>query len=133
MATATASAVPTPLASVRSFLSEKHGLLIGGRFAPSADGRTFSVENPAQERPIAQVAQGGAVDIDRAVAAARKAFEQGPWRRMNPSERQRLLWKLAERIEELGEEFAQIESLDNGKPLTIARAADVALTVDHFR
>src|SRR5262245_36795293 len=133
MATATASAIPTPLASVRSFLSEKHGLLIGGRFAPAADGKTFSVENPAQERSIAQVAQGGAADIDKAVAAARRAFEQGPWRRMNPSERQRLLWKLADRIEELAEDFAQIESLDNGKPLTIARAADVALTVDHFR
>ena len=133
MATATASAVPAPLASVRSFLSEKHGLLIGGRFAPAADGRSFSVENPAQERSIAQVAQGGAADVDRAVAAARRAFEQGPWRRMNPSERGRLLWKLADRIEELSEEFAQIESLDNGKPLVVARAADVALTVDHFR
>jgi phenylacetaldehyde dehydrogenase len=133
MATATASAVPSPLPSVKSFLSEKHGLLIGGRFVPAADGRTFTVENPAQERSIAQVAQGGAADIDRAVAAARRAFEKGPWRRTNPSERARLLWKLADRIEELSEEFAQLESLDNGKPLTIARAADVALTVDHFR
>src|SRR5262245_58808852 len=103
MATATASAIPTPLASVRSLLSEQHGLLIGGRFAPAADGKTFSVENPAQERPIAQVAQGGAADIDKAVAAARRAFE-GPWRRTNPSERQRLLWKLADRIEELAED-----------------------------
>jgi phenylacetaldehyde dehydrogenase len=132
MATATASAVPAPLPSVRSFLSEKHGLLIGGRFVPAADGRSFTVENPAQERSIAQVAQGGAADIDRAVAAARRAFE-GPWRRSNPSERARLLWKLADRIEELADEFAQLESLDNGKPLTIARAADVALTIDHFR
>jgi len=133
MATASASSIPTPLASVRSFLSEKHGLLIGGRFVPAQDGRSFAVENPAQERSIAQVAQGGAADVERAVTAARRAFDQGPWRRMNPSERGRLLWKLADRIEELSEEFAQLESLDNGKPLTIARAADVALTVDHFR
>jgi phenylacetaldehyde dehydrogenase len=133
MATASASSLPTPLPSVRSFLSEKHGLLIGGRFAPAAEGQSFDVENPAHERSLAHVARGGPEDIDRAVAAARRAFEQGPWRRMNPSERGRLLWKLADRIEALAEEFAQLESLDNGKPLTIARAADVALTVDHFR
>src|SRR5262245_53186085 len=133
MATASASPIPAPLASVQSFLSAKHGLLIDGRFAPAAEGKTFAVENPAQERAIAQVAQGGAADVERAVAAARRAFDAGPWRRMNPSERGKLLWKLADRIEALAEEFAQLESLDNGKPLTVARAADVALTVDHFR
>jgi phenylacetaldehyde dehydrogenase len=71
--------------------------------------------------------------VDLAVAAARRAFEEGPWRRLNPSERGRLLWALADRIEAHAEEFAQLECLDNGKPLAVARAADVALTVDHFR
>jgi phenylacetaldehyde dehydrogenase len=67
------------------------------------------------------------------VKAARLAFQDGPWRRMNPSERGQLLWKLADLIEAHTEEFAQLESLDNGKPLVVARAADVAMTIDHFR
>jgi phenylacetaldehyde dehydrogenase len=133
MANAVSPSIPEPLPSVRSFLADKHGLLIDGRFVPAAEGRSFGVENPAQERPLAQAAQAGPEDVGRAVAAARRAFEHGPWRRMNPAERGRLLWKLADRIEALGEEFAQLESLDNGKPLAVARAADVALTVDHFR
>ena len=91
------------------------------------------MENPATEASIAQVAKGGSEDIDRAVKAARLAFEDGPWRRINPSERGQLLWKLADLIEAHTEEFAQLESLDNGKPLVVARAADVALTIDHFR
>ncbi len=124
---------PVVLDNVQSFLQEKQGLLIGGRFSPAADGETFTVENPATEEVIAHVARGRARDVDRAVETARKAFDDGPWRRMGPSERGRLLWSLADRIEEHAEEFAQLESLDNGKPLTVARAADVALTVDHFR
>lgn len=127
------SAVPPILESVASFLSEKHELLIGGRWMPAASGESFAVEDPSSERKIAEVARGGPVDIDRAVKSARMAFEDGPWRRMPPSERGRLLWKIADRIEERGEEFAQLESLDNGKPLGVARAADVALTVDHIR
>ncbi len=128
-----ASAVPQILDTVSAFLGEKHGLLIGGRSLPAASGETFAVENPAREQRLAEVARGGPEDIDRAVAAARRAFEEGPWSRMNPSERGRLLWELADRIERNSEEFAQLESLDNGKPLAVARAADVALTVDHFR
>jgi len=128
-----ASSAPRVLASVAAFLQEKHGLLIGGRFGPAADGETFAVENPAREEAIARVARGGARDVDRAVEAARRAFEEGPWRRTNPSERGILLWRLADAIEAHAEEFAQLESLDNGKPLSVARAADVALTVDHFR
>ena len=129
----TATAIPETHSAVQSFLDEKHGLLIGGRFVPAASGETFAVENPAREDTIAHVARGGAEDIDRAVKAARRAFDEGRWRRSNPSERGKLLWRLADLIEEHGEEFAQLESLDNGKPLVVARAADVALTVDHFR
>jgi len=128
-----APAIPEPLDSVKSFLGGSHQLLIGGRWQPSASGETFPVEDPATEEVIAHAAKGGAEDVDRAVRAARRAFEEGPWRRMNPSVRGRLLWRIADLIEEHGEELAQLESLDNGKPLTIARAADVALTVDHFR
>ncbi len=126
-------AAPAILDSVSSFLTEDHGLLIGGRWLPAATGETFAVENPARENTIANVARGGAEDVQRAVAAARRAFEASAWRRMNPSARGQLLWRLADRIEAQAEEFAQLESLDNGKPLAVALAADVALTVDHFR
>lgn len=126
-------AAPAILDSVSSFLTEDHGLLIGGRWQPAASGETFSVENPAQENTIANVARGDGEDVKRAVAAARRAFEDSAWRRMNPSARGQLLWRLADRIEAQAEEFAQLESLDNGKPLAVALAADVALTVDHFR
>lgn len=122
-----------PLDSVTSFLAEKHQLLIGGRWLPAASGESFAVENPARETVIAHVARGGSEDIDHAVRAARVAFEEGAWRRITPSERGQLLWKLADLIETRSEEFAQLETLDNGKPLAVARAADVALTVDHFR
>jgi len=123
----------TILDTVSSFLDAKHQLLIGGRWVPAATGESFAVENPAQETTIARVARARAADVDRAVAAARRAVEEGPWRHTNPSERGQLLWKLADLIERHTEEFAQLESLDNGKPLSVARAADVALTVDHFR
>ena len=80
-----------------------------------------------------QVAEGDKADIDAAVKAARKAFDGGPWARMTASERGRLIWKLADLLEEHTEEFATLETLDNGKPLTVARAADVPLAVDMFR
>ena len=111
-----ASTVQT-LDSVNSFLGEKHGLLIGGRWSPSASNETFGTENPSTEATLAQVARGGTEDIDRAVQTARQAFESGAWPRMNPSERGQLLWKLADLVEANAEEFAQLESLDNGKPL----------------
>jgi len=128
-----ATAIPEILDTVTSFLEEEHQLLIGGRWVPAESGETFTVENPSRENTIARVAKGGAADVNAAVNAARRAFEEGPWRRTNPTERSQLLWKLADLVERHTEEFAQLESLDNGKPLATARAADVALTVDHFR
>jgi len=126
-------AAPAILQSVSEFLGEQHGLLIDGQWRPAHSGAQFEVENPAQEKQIARVAQSGSEDIDLAVAAARRALEGRDWARMNPSQRGQLLWRLADAIEARTEEFAQLESLDNGKPLSVARAADVALTVDHFR
>lgn len=119
---------------VQAFLPRQHQLLIGGEWVAASSGETFSVENPASEAEISQVAKGGKADVDRAVAAARKAFHRNStWRKMTPSERGKLLWKLADAVEARADDFAQLESLDNGKPVMVARGADVALTIDHFR
>jgi phenylacetaldehyde dehydrogenase len=119
---------------VRQFVAGRtRRMLIDGEWVASASGKTFTTVDPATETPLAEVPAGEKEDVDRAVRAARRAFEGGPWRRMTPSERGRALWKLADLIEARTEEFAQLETLDNGKPLAVARAADVPLVVDHFR
>jgi phenylacetaldehyde dehydrogenase len=118
---------------VSSFLGEPRKMLIGGKWVEAASGKTFATFDPATGEVLAQVAEGEGEDIDRAVKAARKAFEAGAWRRMSPSERGRVIWKLADLLEAHTEEFAQLETLDNGKPITVSRAADVPLSVDLFR
>ena len=100
-------------------------------------GRRFRQDvptyNPATGEVLANVAEGDKEDINRAVAAARAAFDTGPWSKITPSQRGKLIWKLADLIEQHAEEFAQLESLDNGKPLAIARIADIPGTIDMFR
>jgi phenylacetaldehyde dehydrogenase len=118
---------------VLQFLARPGRLMIDGAWVESASGETFAVVDPATGDEVAQVARGTAQDIDAAVVAARRAFESGPWRRMTPSDRGRLVWKLGDLIEQHAETLAQLETLDNGKPLAIARAADVALAADQFR
>ncbi|CAE6388437.1 aldehyde dehydrogenase family protein [Paenibacillus sp. GCM10023250] len=108
-------------------------LFINGQFVPSAEGKTFVSYNPATGKPLARVHEGKEEDINRAVAAARRAFDSGPWRTMSASERGRLLFKLADLIEANREELAQLESLDNGKPIRETRTADLPLAIDHFR
>ena len=119
--------------NLTTFLNQPKRLLIYGEWTDSASGKTFETFNPATGEPLACVAEGDRADIDRAVKAARKAFESGPWPKLSPSERGRLLWKLGDLLEEHLEEFAELESLDNGKPLSVARVADVPLAVDLFR
>lgn len=118
---------------VSKFLSQPLKLLIGGKWVESASGQTFDVLNPATGDVITHVASGDHEDIDRAVKAARHAFLGGPWSRLTVSERGRLIWKLADLLETHLEEFAELESLDNGKPISVARVADVPLAVDIFR
>ncbi|HEY7850790.1 MAG TPA: aldehyde dehydrogenase family protein [Ktedonobacterales bacterium] len=108
-------------------------MLIGGQWVAAASGKTFETYNPATGQVLAQVAEGDAEDINRAVAAARKAFESGPWPKMTPSQRGRLLWRVAELIEQHADELALLETLDNGKPIKYSKASDVPLTADHFR
>jgi len=132
MATA-ASVSPAMDPFVSSFITRKHKLLINGKWVEAVSGKTFPTYDPAKGDVLSQVAEGDREDIDRAVKAARTAFETGPWSKMSPSQRGRLIWKLGDLLEKHGEEFAQLESLDNGKPLSIARVADVPLAADHFR
>ncbi|MFY9730732.1 MAG: aldehyde dehydrogenase family protein [Candidatus Acidiferrales bacterium] len=118
---------------VTSFVGKKQKMLINGKWVEAASGKTFPTYNPATGEVLSHVAEGDGEDIDRAVKAARAAFEKGPWSKISPSERGRMMWRLADLIEKHTEEFAQLESLDNGKPLKIARIADLPLAVDHFR
>jgi len=118
---------------VTSYISKNRKMLINGQWVEAASGKTFPTYNPATGEVLARVAEGDRQDIDRAVTAARAAFETGPWSKMTPSERGRLIWKLGDLLEQNLEEFAELEMLDNGKPLKIARVADVPLAVDLFR
>src|SRR6202162_3648323 len=118
---------------VAEFIDKPRKMLVHGRWVNAASGKTFPTYNPATGAVLAQVAEGDREDINQAVKAARKAFDNGPWRRMTASERGRLIWKPADLLEQHTEEFGYIESLDNGKPLNIAKAADVPLAVDLFR
>ena len=107
--------------------------LIDGQWVDAVGGRTFETINPATTDVIAQVAEGDAADVDKAVKAARKAFESGPWSKMSASERGKLMFKLADLIEKNKEELARLETLDNGKPLRDSLNADVPLTVACYR
>jgi acyl-CoA reductase-like NAD-dependent aldehyde dehydrogenase len=134
MTTISADALPDALgAPAREFVSRSHRLLIGGEHVEAADGRTFQTVDPATGRDIAEIAQGGAEDVDRAVAAAREAFANGPWGSMPAAGRERLMHALANALEANAEEFAQIESLDNGKPVGLAQYVDVNGAVGHLR
>ena len=117
---------------VQEFVSTPRKMFIDGKWVDAASGKTFPTYNPATGEVLAQVAEGDREDIDRAVKAARRAFESGPWHEMTASQRGRVIWKLGDLIEEHLEEFAQLESLDNGKPLSVARVADVPLAADLF-
>jgi aldehyde dehydrogenase (NAD+) len=107
--------------------------LINNRWVNSESGKTFPTINPATGEEICQVAEADAADVNKAVKAARQAFERGPWRRMSASERGRLLNRLADLIEKHSDELAHLESLDNGKPYSVAKAADLPLTLGCYR
>jgi aldehyde dehydrogenase (NAD+) len=110
-------------------LGKPRQLLIDGRHVPSASGRTFETLNPATEQVIAHVAEGNEADVDRAVAAARRAFE-GPWRTMRASERGQILLRLADLMKEHADEVAALESLDAGKPISGVLRQDFPAALD---
>ncbi|CAN5456200.1 aldehyde dehydrogenase family protein [soil metagenome] len=108
-----------------------YGLFVDGAFTEPADGGTFKTVNPATEEVLAEVAEAGPADVDRAVAAARRAFD-GVWGRMRPAERAKYLFRIARVLQERAREFAVLESLDNGKPIRESRDVDVPLAAAHF-
>ena len=129
---AVASSATSVSPSVSTWLSKPKQNLIDGRWVPSVSGRTFEVFNPASDSVIARVAEGDKEDINRAVRAARRAFDSGPWARMTPSERGKIVWRIGDLILQHADELAELESIDNGKPRTVARAGDVPLAADLF-
>src|SRR4249919_275429 len=118
--------------NVENFIGAPRQLFINGQWADAASGKTFATPNPATGETLAHIAEGDAEDIDRAVRAARRAFEEGPWSKMTASERGRIIWRIGDLILEHTDELAQLESLDNGKPFAVAQAADVPLAADLF-
>ncbi|KAB7708249.1 aldehyde dehydrogenase family protein [Bacillus aerolatus] len=121
------------LPRVQKFLKGKKQLFINGEWVNSASGKTFETFNPATGDVLAVVSEAQEEDINKAVQAARKAFDEGPWSKMSASERSRLIYLLADKMEEHKQELAQIDTLDSGKPIRESSAADVPLAIEHFR
>jgi acyl-CoA reductase-like NAD-dependent aldehyde dehydrogenase len=131
----TAAALPEALSEpARAFAAAgPHKLLIGGERLDAASGETFETLDPATGRAIAAVAQAGPEDVDRAVRAAREAFEDGRWSGIAPAKRTSLMLALADLIEAHADELAELEALDNGKPVKVARRVDVGGTTAYLR
>jgi phenylacetaldehyde dehydrogenase len=115
------------------FFGRSPRMLIDGKLVDAASGKTFAVYNPATGAVIASVPEADKADVDLAVTAARRAFDDGSWDKVSPSQRGRMLWQVADLIERDLEELAELESIDNGKPYAVARVADLPLAVDMFR
>ncbi|MEY8732844.1 aldehyde dehydrogenase family protein [Peribacillus frigoritolerans] len=118
---------------VQEFLKGTKKLLINGELVEAASGKTFETLDPSNGKVLAVVSEAGPEDVDKAVKAARNAFDNGPWKKMSASERSRLIYKLADLMEEHKEALAQLDTLDNGKPIGETTNADVPLAIDHFR
>jgi phenylacetaldehyde dehydrogenase len=119
--------------AAQEFIKRQPKMLIDGKLVHAASGETFPVHDPAKGEAFVAVPAGDAQDIDRAVVAARRAFDEGHWPAISPSERGKLIWKLADLLERHRAEFAELESIDNGKPVSIAQVADVPASIDQFR
>ncbi|HEX6305301.1 MAG TPA: aldehyde dehydrogenase family protein [Anaerolineales bacterium] len=119
--------------STLEFLQKPMKMLINGKWVDAIDGQTFPTYNPASGEVLAQVPLADLEDVSRAVQAAREAYEHGPWGKMGASERSKLLWKVADLIDENADELAELEVLDNGKPYRVARRGDLPSASEHFR
>ncbi|WP_100633755.1 aldehyde dehydrogenase family protein [Pseudomonas qingdaonensis] len=117
----------------QAFVQRQHRMLIGADWRGASDGATLQLLNPANGQALAQVPAATVEDVDQAVRAARQAFDDSPWSRMRPRERQNLLWKLADLIERDAQVFAELECLNNGKSAQVARVMDVQMAIDSLR
>jgi len=122
---------PAPESRAIVDLKSSYGLFIGGEFVDSRDGRPFKTISPASEEVLAEITEAGPQDVDRAVAAARSAFES-TWSGMRPADRAKYLYRVARIIQERARELAVLESLDNGKPIRESRDVDIPLVAAHF-
>jgi len=122
---------PAPESREIVSIAAEYGLFVDGEFTPAASGRTFATINPATEEPLAKVAQAAGADVDRAVAAARSAYQR-VWGPMPGAERAKYLYRIARILQERSREFAVLESLDNGKPIKETRDVDIPLAAAHF-
>ncbi|MEV7377945.1 aldehyde dehydrogenase family protein [Streptomyces lydicus] len=121
---------PAPESRAVVDIAPSYGLFIDGAFAPASDGKVFKTVSPSSEESLSEVAQASAEDVDRAVKAARKAFEK--WSALPGAERAKYLFRIARIIQERSRELAVLESLDNGKPIRESRDADLPLVAAHF-
>jgi len=122
---------PAPESREIVTIAGEYGLFVDGEFGPAADGQDFPTVNPATEEQLARVALAGPADVDRAVAAARRAYQQ-VWGPMPGAERAKYLYRIARVLQERAREFAVLESLDNGKPIRESRDVDIPLAAAHF-
>ena len=121
------------LPQTREFVARRQRMLIGDQWLESSSGETLDIQNPATGEILGQVPAATAEDVDRAVQAARQAFEDSAWSRMRPRDRQNLLWRLADLMERDARHLAELECLNNGKSAAVAQAMDVQLAVDFLR
>ncbi|WP_220388615.1 aldehyde dehydrogenase family protein [Mycolicibacterium fluoranthenivorans] len=115
-----------------AFVSAPRQMYIDGQWADALSGRRFDTVDPATEQVVTTVPHSGVEDVERAVAAARRAFEDGPWPAMTPAQRQRMIWRIAEGITARADQFAELESIDNGKSVAVAKAVDVTWAAEIF-
>jgi len=125
------SYAPSPESSDHFKLKDQYGLFISGKFVPAASGKRFATSNPATEKILAHVADAGEKDVDKAVRAARAAYEK-VWRKMSGRERGKYLYRIARIIQERSRELAVVESMDGGKPIRESRDVDIPLAAAHF-
>lgn len=127
------SALELMKTSAKDFAVKEHGHFIGGEWCSAKGKKTFEIVDPSNGKAFTKVSLGEKSEVDGAVSAARAAFASREWSQMLPADRGKLLWRIADLIEENADILAELESLDNGKPKTIARVADVSLAAEQFR
>ena len=122
---------PAPESTDHIQLKDQYDLFINGEFIPAVDGKYFDTINPSNEKKIAEVAEAGKADIEKAVASSQKAYEK-TWSKMHPKERGKYIYRIARLLQERAREFSVIETMDGGKPIRESRDVDVPLAAAHF-